>query len=93
VTFRPGDRVRVAARAHEGHHRTPGYVKGKRGRVERVHGTFTNPETRAYGDDGLPEQVLYQVCFEQRELWPDSRGHGDDRAYVDIYEHWLEEAE
>ena len=55
MTFRAGERVRVAARTHEGHHRTPGYVKGKSGRVERVHGRFRNPETRAYGADGLPE--------------------------------------
>jgi nitrile hydratase subunit beta len=93
VKYRAGDRVRVAARAHEGHHRTPGYVKGKSGRIERVHGMFTNPETRAYGGDGLPEEVLYQVCFVQHELWPESRGHPDDRAYVDIFEHWLEEGE
>ena len=88
--YRPGDRVRVAARRHEGHHRTPGYVKGKSGRVERVHGAFTNPETRAYGTDGLPEQVLYQVCFAQNELWPEVQSGTGDRTYVDIFEHWLE---
>ena len=51
MRYRPGQRVRVAARLHEGHHRTPGYVKGKTGSVERVHAPFTNPETWAYGDD------------------------------------------
>jgi nitrile hydratase len=90
VTFQAGDRVRVAARAHEGHHRTPGYVKGKQGRVERVFGSFTNPETRAYGTDGLPEQVLYQVCFSQDELWPAARRNARDTTCVDIFEHWLE---
>ena len=45
VTYRPGERVRVADRRHEGHHRTPGYLKGKVGNVERLHGRFTNPET------------------------------------------------
>jgi len=90
MKYRVGDRVRVAARSHDGHHRTPGYVKGKSGRVESVHGTFTNPETRAYGGDGLPEQVLYQVCFEQQDLWRAYRGRSDDRAYVDLFEHWLE---
>jgi nitrile hydratase len=89
VKYGVGDRVRVAARPHEGHHRTPGYVKGKSGRVERVHGAFTNPETRAYGGDGLPEHVLYQVCFAQDDLWPGYRDHGD-RTCVDIFEHWLE---
>jgi nitrile hydratase beta subunit-like protein len=83
MTFRVGDRVRVADRAHVGHHRTPGYVKGRSGRIERVHGRFTNPETRAYGSDGLPEQVLYQVAFD---LVP-------ARTYVDVFEHWLEEDE
>jgi nitrile hydratase len=81
VTFAVGDRVRVADRAHAGHHRTPGYVKGRRGRIERIHGSFTNPETRAYGSDGLPEVVLYQVAFELEPAC----------TYVDVYEHWLEE--
>jgi nitrile hydratase len=81
VSFVVGDRVRVSDRAHEGHHRTPGYVKGRRGRIERIHGAFTNPETRAYGNDGLPEVVLYQVAFELEPA----------RTYVDVFEHWLEE--
>jgi Nitrile hydratase beta subunit, C-terminal len=81
VTFQVGDRVRVADRAHDGHHRTPSYVKGLSGRVERVHGSFTNPETRAYGSDGLPEQKLYQVAFDRDPA----------RTYVDVYGHWLEE--
>jgi nitrile hydratase len=84
--------VRVAARSHEGHHRTPGYLKGRTGTVERVHASFRNPETRAYGADGLPEQRLYQVGFAERDIWPDYRGHGDDRIYADVFEHWLEEA-
>jgi hypothetical protein len=81
VSFAVGDRVRVSDRVHEGHHRTPGYVKGRRGRIERIHGSFTNPETRAYGSDGLPEVVLYQVAFELEPA----------RTYVDVFEHWLEE--
>ena len=93
MRYRPGQRVRVAARLHEGHHRTPGYVKGKIGRVERMHAWFTNPETRAYGADGLPKQPLYLVGFAQHEVWPDYRGHGNDRVYVDVFEHWLAGAE
>jgi len=81
MTFAVGDRVRVADRAHVGHHRTPSYVKGQSGSIERIHGLFTNPETRAYGGDGLPEVVLYQVVFELEPA----------RAYVDVFEHWLEE--
>jgi nitrile hydratase beta subunit-like protein len=93
VSYRPGQRVRVDAREHEGHHRTPAYLKGKTGTVERAHAAFRNPETRAYGSDGLPEQPLYLVGFAQRDVWPDYRGHADDRLYVDVFEHWLREAQ
>jgi nitrile hydratase len=85
--------VRVAARRHEGHHRTPAYLKGKRGTVERVHARFRNPETHAYGLDGLPEQPLYLVRFEQEDVWREYRGTASDRLYADVFEHWLEEAE
>jgi len=93
VRYRVGQRVRVAARPHEGHHRTPSYVKGKTGNVVRVHASFTNPETRAYGKDGLPKQPLYLVGFVQGDVWPDYRGRVGDRIYVDVFEHWLEEPE
>jgi hypothetical protein len=33
------------------------------------------------------------VSFDQRDLWPDYRGRPDDRLYVDVFEHWLQEAE
>jgi nitrile hydratase subunit beta len=92
VTLEPGARVRVANRPHVGHHRTPGYLKGKTGVVERVQPTFTDPETRAYGGDGLPERRVYLVGFEQRELWPSYAGAGHDRLLVDVFEHWLERA-
>jgi nitrile hydratase len=91
VTYRPGQRVRVAARDHEGHHRTPGYLKGKAGTIERVYESFTNPETRAYGGDGLPKQQLYLVGFAERDVWPSYSGRATDRIYADIFEHWLEE--
>jgi nitrile hydratase beta subunit-like protein len=91
MTFQAGQRVRVSARTHDGHHRTPGYIKGKVGTVERAQGAFTNPETRAYGNDGLPERLLYSVGFEQRAVWPGYDGR--DRIFVDVFEHWLENAD
>jgi nitrile hydratase len=85
--------VQVAARPHEGHHRTPGYLKGKIGTIERMHASFTNPETRAYGSNGLPKQPLYLVSFVQHDVWPAYPGRGDDRIYADVFEHWLEAVE
>jgi hypothetical protein len=92
VSYEVGRPVKVAARSHHGHHRTPTYVKGKTGRIERVHASFRNPETRAYGDDGRPEVPLYLVSFARSELWPDAPGRESDRVYVDVFEHWLEES-
>jgi hypothetical protein len=93
MTYRVGQRVRIADRPHEGHHRTPGYLKGKTGTVERVYGAFANPETRAYGAEELPERRLYLVGFAQRDVWPDYEGATGDRIYADIFEQWLDESE
>jgi nitrile hydratase len=90
VSFAAGDIVHVSARAHAGHHRTPGYLKGRRGTVERVHASFTNPETRAYGGDGLPTHRLYLVRFDQHELWQTYVGEHGDALLADVFEHWLE---
>ena len=91
MTYRRGETVRIADRLHDGHHRTPAYLKGRRGTIARVHATFTNPETRAYGDDGQPRVRLYLVEFGQPELWP-GRAESSDRLYADVFEHWLEPA-
>jgi hypothetical protein len=90
MSFAVGEPVRVAARAHDGHHRTPVYLKGRFGTVERIHGSFTNPETRAYGADGSPTQRLYLVAFAQHDVWPAYAGNAADRIYADVFEHWLE---
>jgi len=91
--FQRGDRVRVRANGQRGHIRTPGYVRGKTGSIEAVHGEFRNPESLAYGLDGLPKRPLYLVAFDQRDLWGDSyRGPRGDTLTVDIFEHWLEPA-
>ena len=90
MTFSPGDAVRVASRSHDGHHRTPSYLKGKLGIVVRAHDSFPNPETRAYAGDGLPERRLYLVGFEQQAVWAGYDGPSGDRLLADVFEHWLE---
>jgi nitrile hydratase beta subunit-like protein len=90
--FNVGDRVRVKRAFPPGHRRTPAYVRGKMGMVERVCGAFANPEELAYGFDGEPKRVLYRVRFRQRDLWPDYAGGESDHLELEIYEHWLEPA-
>ena len=91
--FDVGDRVKVREAYPIGHVRTPYYIRGKRGIVERVCGAFPNPEERAYARSGLPAQPLYRVRFLQCEVWPDYAGKPFDTLDVEIYQHWLNAAE
>jgi nitrile hydratase len=88
--FSPGCCVAVRPTQSPGHVRTPYYVRGRVGVVERVCGPFANPEELAYGRDGLPARPLYRVRFRQVELWPGYAGSPADCVEVEIYEHWLE---
>ena len=63
--FKPGDRVKVKFEDRPGHIRTPWYIRGKTGCVERVYGEFLNPESLAFGRDGLPKKTLYLIAFNQ----------------------------
>ena len=86
--FKPGDRVKVKFEDRPGHLRTPWYIRGKTGCIERVYGDFLNPELLAFGRDGLPKKTLYLVRFKPSEVW--GKGSDTDKLLVDIYEHWLE---
>lgn len=90
--FATGDRVTVRRSDAPGHLRTPFYIRGQAGVVERVCGPFPNPEELAYGRNGLPARALYRVRFRQADVWPGYVGSPDDHLEVEIYEHWLEPA-
>ena len=87
--FAVGDRVRVARVNPPGHRRTPYYIRGKDGEIERVCGEFHNPEELGHGFDGEPKRRLYRVRFRQCDVWAAYRGSDADTVDVDIYEHWL----
>jgi hypothetical protein len=85
----PGDLVRIVQTSPPGHRRTPFYIRGKHGVIERVCGEFPNPEELGHGFDGLPKKQLYRVRFRQKDLWRNYRGGESDTVDVDVYEHWL----
>jgi len=91
--FHTGDTVTVREAYPIGHVRTPFYIRGKRGVIERLCGAFANPEELAYARPGLPAQPLYRVRFLQRDVWPDYAGQPGDVVEVEIYQHWLEPEE
>jgi len=90
--YATGDRVRVRPTHPPGHRRTPYYIRGKTGIVERVCAEFGNPEELAYGFDGKPARRLYRVRFNQKEIWPDYRGPAHDTLDLEVFEHWLDPA-
>jgi hypothetical protein len=90
--FVPGARVRVRRADPPGHVRTPWYCRGRAGVIERLCGSFANPEELAYNRDGLTVQPLYRVRFPCRELWQGYAGNPGDVVEVEIFQHWLEPA-
>ena len=86
------DRVMVREAYPIGHVRTPYYIRGKHGVIERLCGAFPNPEELAYARSGQPAQPLYRVRFLQREVWPTYEGNPGDTVDIEIFQHWLEPA-
>jgi nitrile hydratase len=89
----PGDSVRVRASHPPGHCRTPFYIRGLSGHIERAVGRFGNPELLGYGLGASPKPMLYRVRFRLADLWPEYPSAADDTIDIEIYEHWLEPVE
>jgi nitrile hydratase len=71
------------------HIRTPHYVRGEFGTIERHLGDFANPEDLAFGRPAAVK-ALYHVRFDLPMHWPE--GRKGDAVVVEIFEHWLEAA-
>lgn len=88
--FAIGQAVRMRAGRVDHHTRLPGYVQGRRGTVERLHGAHVFADSNAQGAGEAP-QWLYTVVFEEAELWG---GAAQNLAVsVDAWESYLEAAE
>ena len=96
--FKIGDQVRVhhenyASRWIKPHLRTPGYLYGKIGTIEKCCGLYPNPEYFAYDNSDEKakhhQQPLYRVRFNQKSIWDYYEGNENDTIDVEIYQHWL----
>jgi len=83
------DQVRVKTMMPPGHVRTPSYLRGKTGWIERRLGAFGNPEELAYGRGGDKRDLL-RVRFTMGEIWGDTAERADDTLDAEIFAHWLE---
>ena len=75
-----------------GHVRTPAYLRGKIGAIERPLGSFGNPEQLAYRQPSDPVP-LYRVRFLMAAIWGAAAENPGDTLDADIYAHWLEAVE
>eukprot|EP00439_Symbiodinium_sp_Y106_P081259 s72_g20.t1 len=97
--FSPGDVVRVrhashATRWRRPHLRTPGFIHGVCGTVDRCVGSFDNPEQLAFGGRSWSKCPLYIVRFDAGSIQDFEAGErGKDQVTVDIYQSWLEPAD
>jgi hypothetical protein len=82
------EHVTVKVMHPPGHIRTPHYLRGKTGQLERNLGQFGNPEQMAYGLEGSTAQLV-RVRFSMAEVWGDDAENPNDVLEAEIYAHWL----
>jgi nitrile hydratase len=83
-----GDAVRTRTGVPPHHTRLPGYARGRRGVVARVHGAHVFADSNAQGLGEAP-QWLYSVVFSGRELWGRDAQPGLSVA-IDAWESYLD---
>lgn len=87
--FVAGDKVVARDVDPQGHTRLPRYVRGKKGIVHHVRGTYALPDRSAMGHGEHPEYV-YSIRFEARDLWG-PQASTTDAVYIDLWESYLKE--
>lgn len=88
--FAVGQRVQARAGHVEHHTRLPGYVQGKVGTIEHLHGMHVFADAHAQGLGEQP-QWLYTVVFDGNTLWGAGAEPGLSVS-VDAWESYLEPA-
>jgi len=86
------ERVRVKSWMPAGHIRTPAYLRGKTGVIERRLPAFKNPELLAFHLPA-PEVPLLRVRFTMAEVWGPEAERPEDVIEAEIFAHWLDPAE
>lgn len=88
--FAVGDMVRTKNIHPRGATRLPRYTRGRLGRIERIQGCHTFPDTVVASDDENP-QWLYTVVFDASALWgPDA--DPTSTVSIEAFEPYLEAA-
>jgi len=86
-----GTVVRVRAAFLPGHTRTPFYVRGGVGQIERFVGRFGNHEVLGHGLTPVPRFALCRVRFRMDEIWEKYSGPSDRGGWgkLNIGDRWI----
>ena len=84
------EEIIISKRGSQGHCRTPAYIRGKAGRIERYCGNFRNPEQLAENIKDADIIPLYRCVFNQHDIWNNYNGPKTDTLEIEIFEHWIE---
>jgi nitrile hydratase len=88
--FAVGDDV-IARNIHpRGHTRLPRYVRGRRGRITRIHPAAVFADTDAHGMGEHP-QYVYTVSFDSHDLWGDT-AEANLKVQLGLWESYLDAA-
>jgi nitrile hydratase len=69
----------------------PGYLRGKLGVIERVHGAHVFADSNAQGLGEAP-QWLYSVVFDERDVWGGDAPEQGFKVSIDAWEPYLQPA-
>lgn len=87
MSFEIGETVRVKNEYVPGHHRMPGYIRGKTGVVVGITPVYPFPDAAGHGMQASMEPT-YDVRFKSRDLWPDACD--DALNHVGVFQSYLE---
>jgi nitrile hydratase beta subunit len=87
--FAVGDRVRITNVPAAAHTRLPGYLRGRKGTVERIfEGDYAY---FCHTGDGIGDPMpIYVVAFPPEELFGDRAEPGPETIYAELFEAYLE---
>ena len=84
-----GERVVLKDEHVSGHHRMPGYIRGREGVVVAISPAYPFPDAAAHGTHAQWEPT-YDVAFDSRDLWSDPANA--DQVHVGVFESYLRRA-
>jgi nitrile hydratase len=87
MRYSVGEHVRTRVMNPDGHTRLPGYLRGRRGEIEKITGVYPLSDARAKGVKR--DEAVYTVLFRAPDIWGSDADPGGTIT-ADLFESYLE---